>query len=157
MRYLPISIDSRNKKVLIIGGGKVAYRKVLSLLRGEFAITVISKDFHEKFIKLYNENPNRLTLKMHKVTKENLKIDCDYLIIATYDIELNDYIETIAAMDKLTYLRVDTKSDSNFIMNKIITKGDISISISANGKNPTLTRVIAKDIDKILEENKVEE
>ena len=42
--YYPVFLNLENKKAVVIGGGKVAERKILSLLKAKAAITVISPD-----------------------------------------------------------------------------------------------------------------
>ncbi|KUJ89569.1 MAG: glutamate-1-semialdehyde-2,1-aminomutase, partial [Thermoanaerobacter thermocopriae] len=45
MAYYPIMLNIKNKKCLVVGGGKVALRKILSLVEGEALVTAISPSF----------------------------------------------------------------------------------------------------------------
>lgn len=157
MRYLPVCVDTKNRKLLVLGGGKVAYRKVSSLIASQFEIQVQSADFDERLIALSKEHPERIELHQSYIEPESLDLDCDYLIIATDDRELNDQIESYAKEEKLQYLRADVKSDSTFIMNKVIEVNGMVISISTGGKNPALTKIIAADLKENLNKIIVEE
>ena len=157
MRYLPVSVDTKNRTLFILGGGKVAYRKLVSLIRTEFYIKVIAAEFEERLNKLADEHPDRICLQKTYIQSDNLDLHCDYLIIATDDRELNDEIESHAKEEKLQYLRADIKSDSTFIMNKVIEVNGMVISISTGGRNPALTKLIAADVKENLNKITVEE
>ena len=70
MRYYPISIDTRDKKVLVIGGGRGAYLKVRGLLKSEFLIYCLSTEFTESLQKLAEENKDRIFLKEMEIEED---------------------------------------------------------------------------------------
>ena len=56
-KFFPVSIDLNNKNVLIIGAGKIALRKVETLLNYNCNIIVIIKDIlEERFLELEKNN-----------------------------------------------------------------------------------------------------
>ncbi|MFR7764160.1 MAG: NAD(P)-dependent oxidoreductase, partial [Anaerococcus obesiensis] len=71
MRYFPISIDSKDKICLFLGGGKICKRKIESLLRGDFSFLIYGKEIDKEVIKLYKENPQRIKI-VEKNIDENL-------------------------------------------------------------------------------------
>ena len=42
--FFPLFIDLKNKNILVIGAGKIAFRKVETLLKYSAKITIITKD-----------------------------------------------------------------------------------------------------------------
>ena len=44
MNYLPLFIDTSGKKCLIVGGGKVASRKLIPILESNMTVNMISSD-----------------------------------------------------------------------------------------------------------------
>lgn len=60
MRFYPISVDTKNKKVLVIGGGRGAYIKIKGLLTSEFLIYCLSKEFSDELRTLAEENSERI-------------------------------------------------------------------------------------------------
>ena len=48
MSYLPLYIDTSGKKCLIIGGGKVASRKLVPILKSKMHVTMISPEIHNE-------------------------------------------------------------------------------------------------------------
>lgn len=151
MRYLPINIDTKEKSILIIGGGNVAYRKCKKLLDTEFKIYIIAMAFKDKLLELADKNPDRIFIKQEEINDSFVFFGYDYLIIATNDFEINSAMEKRAQRSKVPYVRCDNRSDSTFIMSRVVTRGDIVVSISCEGNNPTVTEIIGEDISKALE------
>lgn len=148
MRYLAVSIDTKDKKVLVVGGGKVAYRKVKVLVKTDFTIDIVSKDFVDDF-KSLETNPKISFI--WKDLDENFILEAyDYLIIASSDKNLNESLEDQAKQKKIPFLNASTSENSDFIMNKIISQEDLSISLSTGGKNPGLLGILAGKIEELL-------
>lgn len=151
MRYFPVAIDTRNKTAVILGGGKVSTRKIKSLLDSELKFIVYALDFTDELVILSKEYSKRIELIETYISKNFCLLEADLLIIATNDKLLNDYIELEANNKKIPYLRLDKKSNSSFILNKIITKNNFTFTISTDSKLPFLTKIIEKDISTYLD------
>ncbi len=151
MRYFPVAIDTRNKTAVILGGGKVSTRKIKSLLDSELKFIVYALNFTDELVILSKEYSKRIELIETYISKNFCLLEADLLIIATNDKLLNDYIELEANNKKIPYLRLDKKSNSSFILNKIITKNNFTFTISTDSKLPFLTKIIEKDISTYLD------
>lgn len=151
MKYYPISIDSTDKKVLVLGGGQVASRKIKSLLRGEFEIYVLAEDFSQDLVDLVRLYPHRLHLKGQYLKEDFVFMGYDLLVIATSDPDLNQAMEDYAKTKKILYVRCDKRGDSSFIMEKIVQRGPIHGTISSDGLSPTLTKLIGQEVQDFLE------
>ena len=56
-KFFPVSIDLNNKNILIVGAGKIALRKIATLLNYNCNIIVITKEvLEEKFLELEKKN-----------------------------------------------------------------------------------------------------
>ena len=55
MAYFPLFVDLKNKNILIIGGGKVAFRKVVKLIPFEGKITIIAPKISQELEKNLKE------------------------------------------------------------------------------------------------------
>ena len=90
MALFPMFVNLKQKEVLVIGGGKVATRKVKTLLNFGPSITVIARQTTDLIDKLAQEG----TIKLHKRSfnlKEDIK-NRDVVIVATDDIDLQKSI-----------------------------------------------------------------
>lgn len=151
MRYFPVSIDTRDKKAIVLGAGKISTRKIKSLLDSELKFIVYALNFTDELVILSKEYPKRIELIETHISKDFCFLEADLLLIATNDKLLNDYIELEANNKKVPYLRLDNKSNSSFILNKVITKNNLTFTISTDAKLPFLTKIIEKDISTYLD------
>jgi siroheme synthase-like protein len=126
MNFLPVSVNISGKRLLIIGGGKVAHHKASILSRFTDEATVISPSFHEGFA----------SLPFKRITKEYEKTDLAgaFLIyICTGDRELNAAIKADAADLGILASVCDNPALCDFISPAIYKKDNITVAVSSNG------------------------
>ena len=133
-KFFPVSIDINNKNILVIGAGKIALRKVETLLNYNCNIIVITKDIlEEKFLELEKNNKIKI-LKNQEFDKKFL--ENIFLVIAATDNEvLNKNISQLCINKNILVNNITSKDDMNVRFASIYEKDDIQIAISANG-NP---------------------
>ncbi|RUM57451.1 MAG: bifunctional precorrin-2 dehydrogenase/sirohydrochlorin ferrochelatase [Persephonella sp.] len=151
MAYFPLFIDLKDKNILIVGGGKVAERKIDVLLQFLPNITVITKEIKSERIKeLYEKNKIRLKLKPFDM--EDLK-DRDLVIVAVDNIPLQEKIYRECVKRKIPVNSVDSLDFCSFIFPAIVREDDIVIGISTSGKAPSLAGKLKEIIRDCLPEN----
>ena len=140
--YYPVHLDLKDINITIIGGGRIAFRKYQFFLQNEKPVTVVAKEFIPEFRGIQNQG---LTLVQDEYRHSH--IDDSFLVIAaTNDAELN---EKIGAYCKLKGKLVNVASNaslSNFIIPGIVQRGDLLLSVSTSGKNPSLTKKIKQEL-----------
>ncbi len=148
-KFFPVSIDLNNKNILVIGAGKIALRKVETLLNYNCNITVITKDIlEEKFLEL--EKSNKVKIFKNQEFEEKF-LENIFLVIAATDNEvLNKNISQLCINKNILVNNITSKDDMNVRFASIYEKDDIQIAISANG-NPKKTIVIKNKIKNIFE------
>jgi precorrin-2 dehydrogenase/sirohydrochlorin ferrochelatase len=143
MPYYPIFLDLRDKNVLVVGGGKVAERKILNLLRYGCRIHVVSPGLTSQLKKLVSEK------KIQHIPEQSLNqamTEASIVIAATDDPVVNGQIASRAKKKGLLVNAVDQPRDCNFIMPSIVRSGDLQIAISTGGKSPALAKKIRKEL-----------
>lgn len=146
MEFIPVMLGLSGKRVTIIGGGEVAYRKVGNLLPHCKEITVISSEFSEKF----SGSPvEKIQVDIEDVRQvdEFLRQD-DVVIIATDNTALNRDISEACRKRNILYNSVDD-GGSSFIFPATFEDHGAVVSISTGGKSPSFARFMK---DKIREE-----
>ncbi|MGC8662880.1 MAG: precorrin-2 dehydrogenase/sirohydrochlorin ferrochelatase family protein [Thermoplasmata archaeon] len=145
MKYLPIMLDLSRIKVIIFGGGKVAYRK-LNYFEGA-DITIVS----ENFLKEISKKNVRLLRKKIIDPEEARPIikDADLVIIATNDKSLNSSLMGICEDEKKIYNLVDDKK-SKAIFPACYNEKDIILAISTSGRAPALSTFLRDELSKNL-------
>ena len=148
-KFFPVSIDLNNKNVLVIGAGKVALRKIETLLNYNCNINVITKEIlEEKFLEL--EKNNKIKIFKNQEFEEKFLENIFLVITATDNEILNKEISQLCMSKNILVNNVTSKDDMNVRFMSIYEKDDIQIAISANG-NPQKTVEISNKIKDIFE------
>ena len=133
-KFFPVSIDLNNKNILVIGAGKIALRKIETLLNYNCNIIVITKDIlEEKFLDL--EEDNKIKILKNQEFEEKFLQDIFLVITATNNEVLNKNISQLCMNKNILVNNITSKNDMNVRFASIYEKDDIQIAISANG-NP---------------------
>ena len=133
-KFFPVSIDLNNKNVLVIGAGKIALRKIETLLNYNCNIIVITKEvLEEKFLEL--EKNNKIKIFKNQEFEEKFLENIFLVITATDNEILNKEISQLCMSKNILVNNVTSKDDMNVRFMSIYEKDDIQIAISANA-NP---------------------
>lgn len=145
MRYYPVNLDIRNRKCLVVGGGDVGTRKVITLLECGASVTVVSIKASEKVLKL--AEAGNVELKRRPYNENDL--DGMFLVIcATDDEKLNIKVSRDAEKINMLCNIADRPEACNFILPALVKRGDLVIAVSTSGKSPAFAKKIRKDLEK---------
>jgi precorrin-2 dehydrogenase/sirohydrochlorin ferrochelatase len=147
MRYYPLFLDLRDRKCLVIGGGKVAERKARSLLKVGALVQVISPNVTKGLGRL--EKSKRLFYLRSVYQKKYLR-GAFLAVIATNDSALNAKAAEDARRKGILTNVVDSPLLSDFIVPSLMHKGALTIAISTNGKAPALSKRMRRDLQRLL-------
>ena len=143
--FFPIFVDLSDKNILIIGAGKVAFRKISTLLETGAYITVFAKQIKEKEItKLLFDKPN-IQLIMKEVDEKSLDeiITNKYVLViaGTDDKELNSAIVKCCNKKNILVNNITSTDDMSARFCSVIDEKDYSIGISAKGDPKKLSLI----------------
>jgi precorrin-2 dehydrogenase/sirohydrochlorin ferrochelatase len=139
MGYYPVLIRLDGLKVLLVGGGKVAERKAMSLLEAGASVGLVARDLTAGLASLVEHG--RLTL-LGPQFEEALLEGAILVIAATNDKELNRRISAIARRRGILVNAVDQPNDCTFIVPSVMRRGDLIVAVSTAGKSPALSKRI---------------
>jgi len=146
MNFLPISINITNKKILLIGGGKVATHKASIIARFVTEnVTVISPNFTQE-IKLL---PFTFIEKTYE--KNDLK---DYFLVyvCTGDHELNRQIKADAEELGILTSVCDAPLLCDFVSPAIFKQEHLTIAVSSNAQNVYQSIAVRDRISKLTDD-----
>lgn len=163
MAYFPMFVDMTKRECLIVGGGNVAYRKVIVMLDFGAKVTVVAEDICDELRKLtiddiasedktgsYTANKeNRITFIKRKFERK----DCDgmeMVIAATDDSALNHEIAEYCKAKDIMVNAVDQKADCSFIFPSYIKEKNLVAAFSSGGNSPVLTQYLKGKEQEIL-------
>lgn len=143
MRYYPVFLDLKGRKAVVIGGGSVAERKVLALLKAGAAVRVISPHVTATLARLARQK--RVTHTRRAYRKGDIK-NAFIVIAGTSSIQMN----TVIAGEATHLVNVvDTPSLGNFIAPSVVKRGPLTIAISTEGCSPAVSKTIRREIEKL--------
>ena len=151
-KFFPVSINLNNKNILVIGAGKIALRKVETLLNYNCNIIVITKEvLEERFLEL--EKSNKIKIFKNQEFEEKFLENIFLVVVATDNETLNKKISQLCMSKNILVNNVTSKDDMNVRFSSIYEKNDIQIAISANA-NPKKAVEIKNKIKNIFEKLK---
>ncbi|MEW6455153.1 MAG: bifunctional precorrin-2 dehydrogenase/sirohydrochlorin ferrochelatase [Acidobacteriota bacterium] len=154
MNYLyPVFLKLENKDCLVIGGGKVAERKILSLIESKARITVISPKVSKNISDLSRKYPVQILKRNYQ--KGDIK-DFFIAIAATDSDSTNRLIAKEAAKYKILCNVVDAPEKCSFFVPSSFHKKDLKIAISTNGKSPSLAKKLREEIQNLINDEVIE-
>ena len=146
-----INLNLEGKKIIIIGGGNEAEKRIKSILNEKCEISVISDSINEQISNWVKTK--KIKLKKQKI--ENLKfiseLKPDIIITTTNDKKINQKIITYAKNRKIIVYSSDNPDDSDFSNASIIDfEKTIQIAIFTGGKSPAMSKKIKSKSEKAL-------
>ena len=146
--FYPINLKIDDMKIVIIGGGKVAYRKCMNFLAFNKKVLVVSKEF----VKEFEEIKEQVEIVKGAYNEKYIK-DAFVVVAATNNKEVNREIGTYCRQYNKLVNVVDDKDLSNFTVPSFVKRGDLLLSVSTGGKSPSLSRKIRKDLEEVYDDS----
>lgn len=143
MGYLSFNIQIEGKEIVVVGGGKVAERKVGNILPAGAKLTVISPTVTFELQQLRDSG-----LIFHIPRKyQSGDLDSAFMAIAaTNDRETNRQVASDACNLGILAEITDNPSSGNITSPAIIRQGDLSVAISTNNLAPALAATIKREL-----------
>ena len=148
----PIFLKLEALETLIVGGGHVGLEKLTAILKNSPAakISVVARTIQEPIKALAEQYQNV------KIFERNFKLwdlwNKDLLILATNNRNLHETIRKFARTRRLLINVADTPDLCDFYLGSVVTKGNLKIGVSTNGKSPTISKRIREYLEEALPE-----
>lgn len=142
MKYYPAFLDIKDKKAVVVGGGRVAERKVRLLLSAGASVTLISPDITQPLRRMAEKGI--LSHIKRNYRRGDLK-DAFIVVAGTSSAEVNLRIAENAG--HLVNV-VDAPWAGNYIVPSIVKRGQLTIAISTDGSSPALSKTLRKELEK---------
>lgn len=150
MQYFPIFVDGEQLKVLVVGGGEVATRKVDLMLKTPANVTVVSPKLSSSLTQLQQDNKINY---IEGVYEKSLLNDKQLVFVATENSELNQQINEDAKQAKVLANVVDSPALCHFITPSIVDRAPMTFAMSSEGKSPVLLRYWRAKLETLIPQN----
>ncbi len=145
MKYYPICLDIRGRKCLVVGGGRVAERKVKGLLGSGGIVTVVSPELTENLQNLLSKGQ----VSFYERGYQSGDVEGFFLVIsATDDTSIQEMVYSEAEKMGIPVNVADVPDKCSFILPAQVKRGDLSIAISTAGKSPALAKKLRQNLEK---------
>lgn len=145
----PIFLKMNKIQTLIVGGGNVGLEKLTFLLKSSpnSNVVMVAPFFKDEVKILAKEFNVTLILKAYN---EAFLCDKDLVIAATDNLEVNQQIYKDAKRRNVLINVADTPELCDFYLGGIVTKGNVKVAISTNGKSPTTAKRLREFFEEVL-------
>ncbi|PKK84332.1 MAG: siroheme synthase [candidate division Zixibacteria bacterium HGW-Zixibacteria-1] len=149
--YMPISIAMKNRKCLVVGGGRVALRKIETLINYDGEFTVIAPETEDK-IDYYAQ---RGLIKLEKRAYKSPEAALYGLVIsASNDNVVNQTVFDDCRSAGVPVNVVDNPALCDFIFPAVVRRGCLSVSVASDGKAPFLSGHLRFVLENMFVENR---
>jgi uroporphyrin-III C-methyltransferase/precorrin-2 dehydrogenase/sirohydrochlorin ferrochelatase len=142
--YFPIFLRLRGSRVLVVGGGEVAARKIRLLLRAGPRIEVVAALLNAELEAL--ADAGSIEHMAREFSPERVT-GCRLVIAATDDRLLNRAVAAAADAAQVPVNAVDDAGHSSFITPSIVDRAPLLVAISTGGAAPVLARRLREKVE----------
>jgi siroheme synthase-like protein len=145
----PVFLKPENLQFLIVGGGEVGLEKLTFLLKSSphAKLRLVAKTIHPEIHELAKGKHIEL---IERAFFETDLFGMNIAILATENNDTNLAIRKLAKQKNILTNIADTPKYCDFYMGSIVTKGDLKIGISTNGKSPTFAKRFRQFLEEAL-------
>ncbi|MEH7416131.1 NAD(P)-binding protein [Neobacillus drentensis] len=144
----PIMLQLDGKKVVVIGGGRVAERKVRGLLGTGAHVVVISPEATDEIQTLFLDG--KIVWEKKFFSAEDLR-GAALIFAATDDKDINRSVKSSAEKHQLVTV-ADDPDISDFHLPAHVQRGRLSIAVSTGGASPTLAKNLRAELEEKFDE-----
>ncbi|GLH65362.1 NAD(P)-binding protein [Parageobacillus sp. G301] len=145
----PVMLNIANQHVVVIGGGKVAERKIHGLLEAKANITVVAPTITSGIQQL--EAAGKLIWRQKTFSPDDLE-EAWVVIAATNNRDVNEAVAKAAKPYQLINI-ADDPERSNFHVPAVIRRGRLTIAISTGGASPTIAQQIRRQLEELYDDD----
>jgi len=148
----PVFLKVSEFNTLIVGGGEVGLEKLSFLLKSSptARVTIVAKEVREEIWDLARDRE----VEIHEAAYDEKFLEgMQVVIAATDDLEVNLTVRREAKLRNILVNVADNPQYCDFYMGGIVTKGNLKIAISTNGKSPTLAKRLRQFFEEFIPDN----
>jgi siroheme synthase-like protein len=151
-KLFPVFLKLEDLRVLLIGAGNVGLEKLQAIVSNapRTKVTVVTKEISESFSALANQY-STIEIITAGYNASFLE-ECDIVISAVNDIPLSEQIRSDAKQKGKLINAADKPELCDFYLGSIVTKGNLKLAISTNGKSPTVAKRLKEIFNELLPE-----
>lgn len=145
--YFPMFIDISGKKILVVGGGSIALRRVRTLLKFGADIKVIAPELKEELTEL--ETQGKITAERRCYGAGDTE-GYEIVLAASDRPDVNCAVKNECSERGIPVNTADDKSLCDFYFPSVVMTDDVVIGINSGGTNPGKVKETRREIERII-------
>lgn len=147
MDFLPIFMNLRGQRCLVVGGGEVAARKASLLFQAGARINLVSLELKGNLKDM--QAAGQLDFREGGFEESDLE-GVSLVIAATDDAQVNRRVSELAQQRQIPVNVVDNPELCSFILPSIIDRSPVQIAVSTGGSSPVLARLLRARLESAI-------
>ena len=148
MAYYPLCLEMASRRCLVVGGGRVAERKVAGLLEAGARLTVVSPAVTARLADW--ARAERIRLIGREYAASDL-VGHSVVFVATDDGRVNADVARDARAAVVLVNAADDPAHCDFILPAVLRRGELTVAVSTGGASPALARTVRDELDAYLD------
>jgi siroheme synthase-like protein len=145
--YFPMFVDLSDKKVVVVGAGTIAKRRIRSMMEFTDHLVVVAPEVNPELRQL--EEDGKLKLLRKNYEREDI-YDAALVIAATNDKKLNQEIYTVCKCLGIPVNVCNDKTRCDFYFPGLVTQDDLAVGVSASGRDKKHSKEALQKIEQML-------
>jgi precorrin-2 dehydrogenase/sirohydrochlorin ferrochelatase len=140
----PVGLDLNGRRVLVVGAGHIAARKVAGLLRAGAVVTVVAPDAVAEIAEDPDVRWHQRPYRRGEVASYRLAIT------ATDDPAVNRQVARDGEAANVFVNSADDPVNCSFVLPAVVTRGDLQVTVSTSGKSPAFARWARQRLEQLF-------
>jgi uroporphyrin-III C-methyltransferase / precorrin-2 dehydrogenase / sirohydrochlorin ferrochelatase len=147
---LPLFLNVAGRRVVLVGGGRVAAAKLRQLRAVDARITVVAPDIHDDISGQARSSQANDSITIVRRRFQPADLDDAWLVVAAAPPEVNRAVAAAADARRLFVNAVDDPANATAFLSGVVRRDGVTIAISTAGDAPALTALLREGLDALL-------
>ena len=147
----PVFINLKDMKVVFVGGGRIARRKIKNILGQGAEVTIVAPVIIDEIRRMAIDNPEM------KLVEEQFDLshieDASLVFVVSDNDEVNQTVTDYCRSKGILINNCMDSSQSTFNNGAVIRRGELELAIGTGGKRPGVAKWMKESIDKSIPES----
>jgi uroporphyrin-III C-methyltransferase / precorrin-2 dehydrogenase / sirohydrochlorin ferrochelatase len=139
---MPVFLNVARRRVVLVGGGRVAAAKLPALLSAGAVVTVVAPDVREEILR----SPVDV---LHRAF-EPTDLEGAWLVVAAATSSVNAEVARAAEERRVFVNAVDDPANASAFLGGVVRRDGVTIAISTSGDAPALSGLLREALDAVL-------
>lgn len=151
--YFPMFVDLSDKKVVVVGAGTIAKRRIRSMVKFTNHLVVVAPEVNRELMDL--EAQGKIAIRKKTYEREDI-YDASLVIAASSDNKVNQDIYSACKCLGIPVNVCNDKNKCDFYFPSLASSGNIVVGVSASGREHKKSKGVAGRIQEFLDQGQAE-